>query len=306
MEADLKLLVSTQSLPALDGNPSKTYKPGPALAQCQRCKKVFRARAYRRLKVRFCSRECRKDRVSITCHCGKVFEVVKARQHNAKYCSYGCRDEWQRTHINQKWLRAGQRAMRAKWRNMSPAERLEQSNIKLLLASAKTKRVRKIFSITKKGNLNPMKRPEVARKVSATIRKKHLKFFSEKMRNTWRQGKLKHVWERGATVVSPNKSEAMLFVLLQKELPAFRFVGNGAFWIGPCKSGKRRNPDFIDGATRKVILLNGEYWHSKRGAVVERKDYEGKGWKVLQIWCMELRVKQRDCLLRKLRRFGRV
>jgi hypothetical protein len=184
-----------------------------------------------------------------------------------------------RTHVNEKWLRAGQVAAKARWDSMTPAERVEKSNINALLASVQTPRARKLLSDTKRGDRNPMKR-------------------------SWRDGNIPFPWQKNGTTQLPNAKERALWDILLEAAPTFRFVGNQAFWIGPCASGQRRNPDFIDGPQKKVILLHGEYWHSKEAAEIEEQDYISKGWTVLVVWSKELRRKDRSALLLRIRNFA--
>jgi hypothetical protein len=229
--------------------------------------------------------------------------VDRSRKDTAKFCSYRCHAEWQKVHYNRDWLKKGQDAMRQKWQSMTPEERIQNSNIEILKAAAKTKRVRKIFSDTKRGELNPMKRPAVARKVSETIRRKWLPFFSQQMKESWKKGKIPLPWQKRGTLKCPNGQEAILMGILAEEAPTFQWVGNGAFWVGPCVSGKRRNPDFVDRKKKKAILLHGERWHTQESTENDLLDYGSKDWKVLIIWTAELRWKYRDVLLHKIRHF---
>ena len=278
---------------------------GTVSRACSTCGKTFVVKAHRALTAKFCSRACRKVRVVQTCPtCGTEIQLTPAFVREVNCCSRPCRWEWQRRHVNEKWLRSGQLAMKARWDRMSPQERRDNSNIEALLAAAKTERVRQLFSSTKMGDSNPMKRPEVAEKVSQTIRKKWSSFFAEQMRRSWKNGKLKTIWERGATSVSPNKKEAQLLLVLEESAPTFRFVGNGAFWIGPCASGKRRNPDFIDRAQKKAILLHGEYWHPQTSAEIETMDYEKAGWSILVVWSKDVTVRRLPILKTRLAAFA--
>jgi len=186
---------------------------------------------------------------------------------------------------------------------MTPAERVANSNIKQLKSAARTPRVRALFSSTKRGHLNPMKRAEVAEKVSATMRSKWRPFFSNQLKRAWADGKMPHPSETGPTRALPNKAEVTLSALLQEHAPTFRYVGNRAFWVGPCQSGARKNPDFVSTSTKQVILLHGEYWHTKAAADSERLDYESRGWSVLIIWSQELRMRHRHVLLSKISSF---
>ena len=194
---------------------------------------------------------------------------------------------------------AGQAVMRKRFASMTIEERRAYCDH----VPINTPENRRLNSLSKMGEKNPMKRPEVAAKVSATIKRRWGTFFSEQMKNTWKSGKL-GPWQRGETLVAPNKAEMVLGSILEDYLPSFQFVGNGAYWVGPCLSGKRRNPDFLDKNAKKVILLHGEFWHSRKTNRVEVKDYLGIGLTPLVIWCKDLRMMDRKKLIKKICLFG--
>ena len=275
------------------------------MAICITCHRTFKVERYRANTARYCSTQCRRQRVPRTCPvCRKEFTLTPAFVREVNCCSRPCRYEWMRMHVDENWLRAGQVAAKARWDSMTPTERIEKSNIKKLHASVQTPRVRKLLSDTKRGERNPMKRPEVAKKVSATIKEKWRRFFSEQMKQSWRDGKIPFPWQKNGTTQLPNAKERALLDILMAAAPTFRYVGNQAFWIGPCASGRRRNPDFIDRSQKKAILLHGEYWHPKKSVELEEQDYTSKGWKVLVVWSEELRRKERLALLLRIRNFA--
>jgi len=87
----------------------------------------------------------------------------------------------------------------------------------------------------------------------------------------------------------PNKFEKYFMKLLRRwKIKQFRFTGNRTFWIGPCKSGLARNPDFIDTINKKVILTCGRHWHTKESIQVQIDDYLDKGYKTLIVWDNEV------------------
>lgn len=244
-------------------------------------------------------------RVSLVCvQCQKQFTVIRARKRSARFCCRTCKDGWQTVHVNQAWLKAGQAKAKARWVSMTPQERVAASNIEALKAAANSTEGRRKLSETKRGERNPMKRADVAEKVSLTIRERHGKMFSEQMKRTWADGRISGPWARGPTSTQPNKTEMELAAILAQELPLFLFLGNGAFWVGPCPSGKRRNPDFADPARKMAILMHGEYWHSETSNATEVADYRACGWQVLVVWSKELATRKRPALLEKLRSFG--
>jgi len=114
---------------------------------------------------------------------------------------------------------------------------------------------KKKISIANSGERNGMKRPEVYKRVL------------EKSKRT------------------PNDSEKRVIEILNTSSLRFKFVGDFSFWIGPCKSGKCRNPDFIhdNNGVKKAILLDGKYWHNENSIKEENEDYNDKDWKVLRL-----------------------
>lgn len=94
---------------------------------------------------------------------------------------------------------------------------------------------------------------------------------------------------------SPNGLEKQFNELLQSNFPnEYKYVGNGEVMIGS------KFPDFINiNKQKKVILLNGTYWHTKRKGWEnlskeeiekrEKEPYEKFGFKVLHIWDYQLK-----------------
>lgn len=65
----------------------------PVAITCERCGKVFSVKPTKANGARFCSRECRKNRVTLICQwCNKEFEMFACRSHQM-YCSPKCRCE---------------------------------------------------------------------------------------------------------------------------------------------------------------------------------------------------------------------
>jgi len=145
---------------------------------------------------------------------------------------------------------------------------------------------------------NPMKDPEVAERVSKKNRgRKNMKYVLTPEGLKKRQ---KHMRERNpmadpetrarayktmSTVMGPNLFEQQIIEFIKLNKLPFRYVGNRAYWIGPCVSGKCRNPDFVHtGGQRWAILANGAYWHPPLRHLEQMKDYESMGYKVFVIW----------------------
>ena len=125
---------------------------------------------------------------------------------------------------------------------------------------------------------NPMRSFEVRQKVSRAIKK----LYEQDRRSMVER------WVNAGA--SPNKAELLLLNLIAPL--GFRYTGDGQFWIGPCQSGRCRNPDFVygQGDQKVAILLNGEYWHNlpKSDDEMAMKDYLEMGWRVLIIKDTEL------------------
>lgn len=143
-----------------------------------------------------------------------------------------------------------------------------------------SKEEREAISLRMKLN-NPMKRPEIAAKVSKQFTPLHRKEMSETMKKSWREGKITPR-QHG---MGKNKSEERLSPVLEDI--GFRYCGDGTHWIAVTKSGIRRNPDFVwKSATLKTaFLLNGAYFHRDKILLEqELEDYRSAGWRVLIFW----------------------
>lgn len=70
-------------------------------------------------------------------------------------------------------------------------------------------------------------------------------------------------WQRSLCQgIKPNKPEKQLIKLLQKLFPnQWKYVGDGSFWL--TSNGKHVNPDFIHVNQKKIIEMNGDYWHGE-------------------------------------------
>jgi hypothetical protein len=119
---------------------------------------------------------------------------------------------------------------------------------------------------------NPMKIDDIRKKVSIT--QKEL-FLNPEYRLRILNSQRKY----------PNRLESKIDETLKLwGLSQFKYTGNRTFWIGPCKSGLARNPDFIDTKTKKVILVCGRHWHTEETIKIQVDDYIDKGYRVLIIW----------------------
>jgi hypothetical protein len=129
-----------------------------------------------------------------------------------------------------------------------------RGNIPWIKNKHHSEETKKKISTANSGEKNGMKRPEIYKKVL------------EKSKRT------------------PNDSEKRVIEILNMNNLPFKFVGDFSFWIGPCKSGKCRNPDFIhnNNGIKKAILVDGTHWHNEDSIREENEDYSDKSWKVLR------------------------
>jgi len=142
-------------------------------------------------------------------------------------------------------------------------------------------------SLAKIGYKNPMKRKDVREKVSKSMKEKwkNDQDFARKILNSFR-------------CLNKNKFEREFESFCKINKLPFIYVGNGSFWVGPCISGKRRNPDFKHLWKNKVVLLNGEYWHKKEDVYKQIKDYQSKRYDVFIIWQDEWKNSKENILNR--------
>lgn len=144
---------------------------------------------------------------------------------------------------------------------------------------------RKAISARMKAN-NPMKRASVVAKAAGNYSPERKAMLSERMKKTWRDGKITPSMFIGkGNVKGANKMERLLFPIIRRHRG--RFVGDGTFWIRVTASGISRNPDFIFGSGKDKIalLVHGEFWHRDEAkAKAELNDYIADGWNVLVIW----------------------
>ncbi|MBI2043869.1 hypothetical protein HYT24_00710 [Candidatus Pacearchaeota archaeon] len=145
--------------------------------------------------------------------------------------------------------------------------------VKVWLGKKHSSEHRRKNSLAKRGDLNPMKREDVKKKMAKTLKDRWLndEEFVKNMLKSFKN-------------LKENKFEKDFEKICKESQLPFVYTGNGSFWIGPCISGKRRNPDFKHVSDKKVILLNGDHWHTNEDINEQVKDYENKGYKVLPIW----------------------
>jgi len=165
---------------------------------------------------------------------------------------------------------------------------------------------REKMSACQRGDKNVKKRPGVIEKAVATykrhgynvecsIRMKRLHQdpqFREKCLNALKR--------------HPNNNEKNLSLIIESNSLPFKFVGDFKYWVPKCKSGKCRNPDFIDtNHQHKVILAHGDYYHREQDKNdIELEDYLGRGYKVLIIWEHDVKDKNKESeIVSRIREF---
>ncbi len=151
-------------------------------------------------------------------------------------------------------------------------------------------------------------RNKTSRKVKGYI-KKHPEFrkmVQERARNMWKDEDTVNKMIKNLNV-KPNKSEQKLIQILHEERLPYRFVGDFKLMLNG------RNPDFIHiGNKNKLIELFGEYWHTERRGLMNKKEirlhvadrkshFRELGYDTLIIWEKELKNSSR--IVQKIRSF---
>jgi G:T-mismatch repair DNA endonuclease (very short patch repair protein) len=88
--------------------------------------------------------------------------------------------------------------------------------------------------------------------------------------------------------------------ICKKYLFPFKFVGNGALWLG------NANPDFVHNTKKIVVEVFGDYWHSpllngkikyKHTIDGRRKQLKAEGYKTIFIWESDLKRKDAEAFV---------
>jgi hypothetical protein len=153
-----------------------------------------------------------------------------------------------------------------------------------------TKKFRRKASKRMKAN-NPMHDEAALAQMMATKEERYGEnYYSEHFKRMWAEGKINTVPTFLGFGRPANKTESALIPMLEKLGAKFR--GDGTFWIGPCVSGHRRNPDFVFGSGKKkmALLVHGTYWHrDEEAASLQTRDYEMAGWNLFVLWVKDLK-----------------
>jgi hypothetical protein len=129
-------------------------------------------------------------------------------------------------------------------------------------------------------NKNPMNNKEIAKKMGNTLKNKWA------TDETFRNKMLSRVFVN----ISPTVYEIELKNILNEMKMPYRFVGDKNFYVGPCVSGKCRNPDFIHHnfiSKRKVIEICG--WKNSYDLKIRDDDYKSQSIDALWIYKDELK-----------------
>lgn len=119
------------------------------------------------------------------------------------------------------------------------------------------------------------------------VRSKGNKSTEQKLISIFKENEIKG-WKRNYQVKGHPD-----FVFLEKKVAVF---ADGCFWHGhDCRNTRPAD--------------NQDYWQKKRERNIKHDReitelFETRGWKVLRIWECELKVKNRQALIEKMRLFG--
>lgn len=102
-----------------------------------------------------------------------------------------------------------------------------------------------------------------------------------------------------ALIKKPTRPEQSIANLIKENNLPFNYVGDGQIFIGGF------NPDFLSEELKKIIEVNGIYWHNlpqnKSRDIYKYENYRRKGYKTLIIW--ENEIKDKDSCLNKIKTF---
>lgn len=250
------------------------------------------------------------DRISIKCrNCNKDILIRKIDTH--KFCSRDCYNDFiGKTHPwNYGLNKDNDKRLLEVSNKMNGRKMLETAGEN---NPAKRMDVRKKISAAKLGEKNPNWKPfieKICKNCSNSFKTKKsgkefcsgscFMSYNNPMKNAKIAKKVgisqRRLWENpeykkrvlSLQTRKPNRLERAFESFIEKYSLPFEYVGSKSFWIGPCVSGKCRNPDFIhtDHKIKKAILIGARYWHNNDIEVgKEINDYKSKNWNVLWIW----------------------
>ena len=333
------LFLTRLSKPRTHCSETCAYKDRPnkkIVRVCLNCEQQFRSKPSGNKK--FCSINCysnyrHKKRSNLCVQCGNFFQPLNRHQ---RFCSRLCKGLSQKGRKQPKdAVLKRSNTIRQKAVSLSEDERKRRwSHPPVLSDEAKGK-----ISESKIGPKNPMWKPPIVKVCQLCDKKFKVKPYKEKrmfcslkcsrsahkqrmkkenpMKNTEISSKVFSILRQKykqpefkmAILKSrsrhPNGFEKKFIDFVEENGLPFEFVGNFSFWIGPCKSGKCRNPDFIhkDHSIKRAILIGAEYHHPKLKLNEELEDYGDYGWEVLHIWQKDFET-QKEMVLKGLMEFN--
>lgn len=126
---------------------------------------------------------------------------------------------------------------------------------------------------------NPMKIPEVAKRVGDTMRRKHEEDFE------WHQRTMSAALKARSVA---NMHEAELARIIGQLPFGFSFVGNAGCFMRAKGQKHSHVPDWIWKERKLIILYHGTFWHSDSRLIKKCRDEEGcyraMGYSVLVLW----------------------
>ena len=151
---------------------------------------------------------------------------------------------------------------------------------------------------------NTGKRRKLSDEAKRNMRRGHLgmlhsketkRKISEKTKNQWKNPELRKKLLRSLNS-KPNGLECKVQVIVSENDLPFEYVGDRTFWI------ERKNPDFKHKFLKKVIEVNGDYWHGERITGFSRKEHE-QNMKCLVLWENDI-LNSRKKVIEKMKIFS--
>ena len=135
-----------------------------------------------------------------------------------------------------------------------------------------------------RGDNNPLRNPKIIEKIKRTRRLKYNGGWYSK------EGIKKIARNLPEEFKRPTKPEKLFIQMIKKYSLLFRYVGDGALWIGGM------NPDFVHLHENKVVEIFGEYWHRDEDPQERINAFAKYGWNCMVIWEYELKKEESEVL----------
>ena len=130
--------------------------------------------------------------------------------------------------------------------------------------------------------------------------KDKLKISNSVMR-LWKDKNYRKNWENGMknkVIILPSSLEKRFIEIIKLYSLPFRYVGNGYTFIG----GKC--PDFIDFKQKKIIEINGDYWHRGDDPDERINHFAKYGYKTMIISSNDRKFRNEDHIIKKVIEFN--